>query len=154
MSTTTRARKAPAKATKTAEQQPAKKVAASNRKATPEKKVAASNRRGTRKAAQSGLAAAAATGEVKFYRQRKNQTLRFLPYYARGTDSRKAAELIQKRRDNGETIGAIAKGMNASVATIRRLITGLLLAQAVEAGDYDAKWDGKAADLVVAESNR
>lgn len=89
-----------------------------------------------------GLAAAAATGKVKFYRQRANKTLRNLPYFAPGTDTRKAAEAVQKRRDNGDTIGAIAEDLNASVATVRRMITGLLLAQAIEAGEYDKAWDG------------
>ncbi len=144
-------------ATKAPTKPAAKKAAPAKAPAQPAKKVATSNRRTTRKAAPkptAGLAAAAATGKVKFYRQRANRTLRFLPYYAPGTDSRKSAELVQKRRDNGETIGAIAEDMHTSVATVRRLITGLLLAQAVEAGEYDAKWDKATNEVIVNGTGR
>lgn len=131
MSTTTAtkratAKKAPAKSTSTKPKAPAKRAAAK----------------------PTGLAAAAANGKVKFYRQRANKTYRNLPYFAPATEPRKAAEAVQKRRDNGDTIGAIAEDLNASVATVRRMITGLLLAQAIEAGQYDKAWDGSAEIIV------
>lgn len=104
----------------------------------------------TAAAKPTGLAAAAATGKVKFYRQRGNGTTRHMAYFAPGTDTRKAAEAVQQRRDNGDTIGAIAEDLNASVATVRRMITGLLLAQAIEAGQYDKAWDGtEGAEIIV-----
>ena len=39
--------------------------------------------------------------------------------------------------------------MKVSVATTRRMITGLLLAQQIEAGSYDGLWDGEAKAAVV-----
>lgn len=86
------------------------------------------------------LAQAAATGQVKLFHRRQNKTLRHLPYLAPGSDSRKAAEAVAKRREAGETVGAIAEDLKASVATVRRMITGLALAHAIEAGEYDKQW--------------
>lgn len=143
-STATKTAAAPAKAT-SAKKAPAKAATPAN---TPAKRKAPAKRPTTAK--PSGLAAAAASGKVKFYRQRANRTLRNLPYFAPGTDTRKAAEAVQKRRESGDTIGAIAEDLNASVATVRRMITGLLLAQAVEAGQYDKSWDGTdGAEIIV-----
>lgn len=88
------------------------------------------------------LAQAAAKDEVKFYRQRANGTLRRLPCLAPGTPERKKAEAVAARRDKGETANAIAGDLKLSKATVRRLITGLLLAHAIEAGAHDAAWDG------------
>ncbi|MGC4940781.1 hypothetical protein [Kribbella sp. DT2] len=134
----------------------ATKKATSTRKAAPAKpastKPAPRGKAPAKRAASKPtvLAAAAATGKVKFYRQRANKTLRNLPYFAPGTDTRKAAEAVQKRRESGDTIGAIAEDLNASVATVRRMITGLLLAQAVEAGEHDKAWDGtEGAEIIV-----
>lgn len=83
---------------------------------------------------------AAAQGTVKLVRQRKNGTLRHLPYLAPGSDLRKEAEAVAARREKGETIGAIAEDLKSSVATVRRMITNLQLAQAIEAGEYADKW--------------
>jgi hypothetical protein len=139
MSTT--ATKPKAAATKAAPAKATATKAAPKRKA-PAKRAAA--------AKPTGLAAAAASGKVKFYRQRSNKTFRSLPYLAPGTDTRKAAEAVQKRRDSGDTIGAIAEDLNASIATVRRMITGLILAQAIEAGQYDKAWDGtEGAEIIV-----
>jgi hypothetical protein len=45
---------------------------------------------------------------------------------------------VAKRRDKGETTKDIAADLNQSVATVRRMLTGLLLlARAIEAGEYD-----------------
>ena len=79
---------------------------------------------------------AAAAGAVRLFRQRKNGTLRSLPYLAPGTDPRKEAEAVAARREEGETVGTIAADLNLSVATVRRMITNLLLARAIEAGKH------------------
>lgn len=65
-------------------------------------------------------------------RQRGNGTLRRLPYLAPGTPERKAAEAVVARREKGDTIDALCKDLNLSKATVRRMITGLLLAHAIE----------------------
>lgn len=112
-----------------------KPAASTKPKAATAKKPAASG-----KAAQPTLAQAAAEGDVKFFHRRQTGTLRYLPYLAPGTEARKQAEAVAKRREAGETVGAIAEDMKTSVATVRRMITGLLLAQQVEAGDHDKAW--------------
>lgn len=98
------------------------------------------------------LAQAASTGQVKFFHRRQNKTLRHLPYLAPGSDSRKAAEAVAKRREAGETVGAIAEDLKASVATVRRMITGLALAHAIEAGEYDSQWKPGDKALVLSET--
>ncbi len=95
------------------------------------------------------LAQAAAAGNVRFYRQRRNGTMRNLTYLAPGTAERAQAEAVTKRREAGETIQAIANDLKVSVATVRRMATGLLLAKQVEAGDHDSKWNGEDAKVVV-----
>ncbi len=90
----------------------------------------------TETAAPKTLRDAAAAGAVRLFRQRKNGTLRSLPYLAPGTDQRTQAEAVAARRDKGETVGTIAEDLNLSVATVRRMITNLLLAQAIEAGEH------------------
>jgi hypothetical protein len=86
------------------------------------------------------LAQAAAAGAVTFYRQRRNGTMRNLPYLAPGTPERIQAETVAKRRADGDTIKAISDDLKVSVATVRRMVTGLLLAEQIEAGDHDGKW--------------
>lgn len=95
------------------------------------------------------LAQAAAAGSVRFYRQRRNGTMRNLAYFAPGTTDRAQAETVTKRREAGETILAIADDLKVSVATVRRMEAGLVLAQQVEAGDHDRKWNGQDAAVVV-----
>jgi uncharacterized protein HemX len=138
--TATKRKAAPAKATAT-------KPKAAPRGKAPAKRAAA--------AKPTGLAAAAASGKVKFYRQRGNGTTRHMAYFAPSTEARKTAETVQKRRENGDTIGAIAEDLNASVATVRRMINRLLLAQAIEAGQYDKAWDGtEGAEIIVSGSDK
>ncbi|GAA2071984.1 hypothetical protein GCM10009821_07490 [Aeromicrobium halocynthiae] len=86
-------------------------------------------------AAPKTLKDAAATGAVRLLRQRKNGTLRSLPYLAPGSDQRTQAEAVAARRAKGETVGAIATDLNLSIATVRRMITNLLVAQQIEKGD-------------------
>ena len=73
-------------------------------------------------------------------RQRKNGTFRQLPYLAKGTDLRTQAETVTFRQEKGETIIAIAEDLKSSVATVGRMLTNLLLAQAIEAGEHADKW--------------
>lgn len=117
-------------------------------KAATAKKPAAST-----KASAPSLAQAAAAGQVKCFHRRQNKTLRHLPYLAPGTDSRKAAEAVAKRREAGETVSAIAEDLKASVATVRRMITGLILAEAIEAGEYDGQWKPEDKTLVLSETH-
>ncbi len=95
------------------------------------------------------LAQAAAAGNVRFYRQRRNGTQRKLTYLAPGTADRAQAETVTKRREAGDTIQAIATDLRVSVATVRRMEVGLVLAQQVEAGDHNSKWNGEDAKVVV-----
>ena len=95
------------------------------------------------------LAQAAAKGEVRFLHQRANGTLRRLPYLAPGTPERKRAEHVAQRREKGQTIDAIAGDQKLSKATVRRLLSGLMLARAVEAGTHDKAWDGTAGAKIV-----
>jgi len=95
------------------------------------------------------LAQAAAQGQVTFYRQRRNGTMRNLPYLAPGTKQRAQAETVAGRREAGDTIGTVAGDLKLSVATVRRMVAGLLLAQQVEVGVHDAKWNGVDKSVVV-----
>jgi DNA-binding NarL/FixJ family response regulator len=83
---------------------------------------------------------AVAADAVRLFRQRKNGTLRSLPYLMPDSETRKEAEAVAKRREAGETVGAIAEDLNLSVATVRRMITNLLLAQQIEEGLYADKY--------------
>ena len=94
----------------------------------------------TEPAAPKSLKEAAAAGVVRLFRQRKNGTLRSLPYLAPNSESRAEAETVAARREEGETIGTISEDLNLSTATVRRMLTNLLLAQAIEAGEYADKW--------------
>lgn len=94
----------------------------------------------TKPAEPKTLKDAAAAGTVRLFRQRKNGTLRSLTYLAPGTAARKEAEAVAARRTKGETIGSITEDLNVSVATVRRMITNLLLAQAIEAGEHADKF--------------
>lgn len=83
---------------------------------------------------------AAAAGTVRLFRKRKNGTLRSLTYLAPGSAARKEAETVAARRAKGETISSITEDLNVSVATVRRMITNLLLAEQIEAGEHADKY--------------
>ncbi len=127
------------------------KTPAAEKKAAPAKPAKAQPRKAATPApAQTAtLAQAAAAGTVRFYRQRRNGTMRNLTYLAPGTTDRAQAETVTKRREAGETIQAIANDLKVSVATVRRMEAGLVLAQQVEAGDHDGKWNGEDARVIV-----
>lgn len=72
--------------------------------------------------------------------QARERHARHLPYLAPGSDSRKAAESVAARRANGETNNTIVEDTKASIATVRRMVTNLELAQEIEAGEHADKW--------------
>ena len=94
----------------------------------------------TKPAAPKTLKDAAAAGTVRLFRQRKNGTLRSLTYLAPGSAARKEAEAVAARREKGETISSLTEDLNVSVATVRRMITNLLLAQQIESGEHSDKF--------------
>ena len=59
------------------------------------------------------------------------------------------AEAVAKMRVDGQTVEAIADTLTVSVATARRFVTNLALAQAVEAGQHDAGWKPGVREVVV-----
>ena len=71
---------------------------------------------------------------MRLIRLRKNGTLRSLSNLAPGSDQRTQVEAAAARRDKGKTVGSIAEDQNLSVATVRRMITNLLLARQIEKG--------------------
>lgn len=75
---------------------------------------------------------ALATGDVKFYRVRDNETTRHIPYLAPETPERETAEWVLEQREEGTTMAVLAKALHASVPAVRRMINGALLAQEVE----------------------
>jgi len=107
---------------------------------TAKKTTTKSEPKATEPAEPKTLKDAAAAGSVRLFRQRKNGTLRSLTYLAPGSAARKEAEAVAARREKGETIGSITDDLNVSVATVRRMITNLLLAQQIEAGEHADKY--------------
>lgn len=80
---------------------------------------------------------------------RANGTRRSLPYLAPGTPERAAAEAVAARVAKGETLPAIATDLKVSLATARRFLTNLTLAQDVEAGKHDTAWKPGTKEVVV-----
>jgi len=95
------------------------------------------------------LIEALTTGQAVLIKVRANGTKRSLPYYVVGNDYRVLAEAAAKMRTNGDTVEAIAKKMKVSLATARRFLTGLALAQDVEAGKFDKAWKPGTTEVVV-----
>jgi len=95
------------------------------------------------------LVEALATGQTVLIKVRANGTKRSLPYYAEGSEYRVLAEAAAKMKASGQTVEAIAKEMKVSLATARRFLTGLALAQDVEAGKFDKAWKPGTAEVVV-----
>ncbi len=80
------------------------------------------------------LAADLASGNVRLFRVRGNGTTRRIPYLAPASSARKKAEQVAEMRTAGKTMRDIATELHLSLATVRRELTHLALAQAVEAG--------------------
>jgi hypothetical protein len=95
------------------------------------------------------LIEALTTKQAALMKIRANGTRRSLPYLAVGTEGRKEAEAVAARVAKGETVAAIAEDLNVSLATARRFLTNLALAQAVEAGDHDKAWKPGTKEVVV-----
>jgi hypothetical protein len=64
------------------------------------------------------LAAAAAAGKVRFYRERRNGTMRNLVYLAPGTAERAQAETVAQRRAAGETVQVISDGLKEAISQL------------------------------------
>lgn len=117
-------------------QKPAAKPAAAKAKAEPKPEAKT-------------LVEALATGQATLLKVRANGTRRSLPYLAVGTEQRKQAEAVAKMRADGVTVENVANTLKVSVATARRFITNLALAEAVEAGQHDAGWKPGVREVVV-----
>lgn len=86
----------------------------------------------------------AATGTVRFHRERGNGTFRRIHFLAPETKERETAEYIVAMRDNGETMKAIARSLVMSVAAVRRMINDLIMTEELEAMDAE-----ELADLLI-----
>lgn len=95
------------------------------------------------------LAEALTAKAAIFVKIRANGTVRSLPYLAPGTKERETAVQVDTQRQAGDTVEAIAEGMNVSVATVRRYVMGLALAHEVEEGKHDAAWTQGEKNVVV-----
>lgn len=130
--------------TRTAKPAPAKPAPTTPKaEAAPKPKVKAS------KPEPKTLIEALTTGQAVLLKVRANGTKRSLPYYAVGSEYRILAEAAAKTKADGKTVEAIAKDMKVSLATARRFLTGLALAQDVEAGKHDNAWKPGTTEVVV-----
>ena len=95
------------------------------------------------------LVEALATGQCVLIKVRANGTKRSLPYWPESSDQRVLAHAAATMKADGKTVEAIAKEMKVSLATARRFLTGLALAQDVEAGKVDKAWKPRTTEVVV-----
>ncbi len=138
--TTTAAKKAAAKPTRA---EPAAKptTKAVEAKAAPKTKAS--------KPDPTNLIEALTSKQATLIKVRGNGTRRSLPYYAKGSDYRATAEKAAAMKADGKTVEAIAEDLKVSLPTARRFLTGLVLAQEVEAGKYDPAWKPGDKEVVV-----
>lgn len=85
-------------------------------------------------AVPAALAADLASGTTRLFRTRANGTTRRIQYLAADSHPRKLAEQIVGMREAGKTIKEICTELHLSPASVRRAITGVMLARDVEAG--------------------
>jgi hypothetical protein len=71
-------------------------------------------------------------GTVRFAKVRSSDTLRAWPVLAPNSPERQKAEQVMKARAAKQPVEAIAKSMNVSVPTVRRLITAYTFTLEVE----------------------
>lgn len=147
MSTTTARKPATRKPAATKPQPAPKAVAPKEQK--PAAKPAPTKAKPEPKPEPKTLVEALTTGQATLLKVRANGTRRSLPYLAVGTEGRKHAEAVAKMREDGQTVEAVADTLKVSVATARRFVTNLALAQAVEAGQHDAGWKPGVREVVV-----
>ena len=95
------------------------------------------------------LREALTTGQCVLIKVRGNGTKRSLPYWPEGSDQRVLAHAAATMKADGQTVEAIAKEMKVSLATARSFLTGLALAQDVEAGKFDKAWKPGTTEVVV-----
>ncbi len=91
------------------------------------------------------LAAAVREGTVALYLLRSSGRTRHVPYLPKADRSAVAA-LRTEGKD--KTLAAVAALHGLSLSTLRRRLLALEASEAVDAGTFDALWDGKA-DRVV-----
>ena len=94
------------------------------------------------------LIEALTTKQATLVKVRANGTKRGLPYLVPGSPERIKAEAVVKRTEK-ETLAAIAEDLKVSLATARRFVTNLALAQEVEAGEHDKAWTEGTKEVVV-----
>lgn len=123
---------APAATPKPATPKPAAQKAPRAAKGTP--RSAKATKAAPAKVVTTDLAADLASGTVRLFRVRKNGTTRRIPFLKPGTPARKKAERVAAMRAAGKTMRQIAEELHESLATVRRELTHLALAQDVEAG--------------------
>lgn len=133
--------------TKPAARKPAAKPAPAKKEA-PVKPAAPKEQKPVKPEAKT-LVEALTTGQAVLLKVRMNGSKRSLPYLALGTEGRKQAEAVAARHEKGETIPALAEGLNVSPATARRFLTNLALAVDVEAGKFDKAWKPGTKEVVV-----
>ena len=95
------------------------------------------------------LVEALTTGQCVLIKVRANGTKRSLPYWPEGSDQRVLAHATATMKADGKTVETIAKEMQVSLATARRFLTGLALAEDVEAGKFDKAWKPGTTEVVV-----
>ena len=148
MSTTTAKKPAPKQATRKPAATPTKPATETKPKAStpaPAPKPKAKEAKPEPKT----LIEALTTGQTVLLKVRANGTKRSLPYWPEGSDYRVLAHAAATMKANGETVEAIAKELKVSLATARRFLTGLALAQDVEAGKFDKAWKPGTTEVVV-----
>lgn len=150
MSTTATATRKPAPRKPAATKpQPAAKAAASKEQKPAAKPAAPAKAKPEPKPEAKTLVGALSTGQATLVKVRANNTRRSLPYLAKGSETRVIAEGVVARRERGDTIEQIAEDMSVSVATVRRYVSGLALAQDVEAGKFNGLWREGTREVVV-----
>ncbi|MEI2713640.1 MAG: hypothetical protein V9G04_10195 [Nocardioides sp.] len=126
-----------------------KPTAPKEQKAAPVKAETNPKAKAKAKPEPKNLIEALTTGQASLIKVRANKTTRSLPYLAVGSEERKKAESVIELREAGSTVDSLAESMNVSVATVRRFITNLALAHAVEAGEHNAAWTKGNKEVIV-----
>jgi hypothetical protein len=98
-----------------------------------------------RKPRTARLATAVADGSVALYLRRSSGRERHIPYVAKGD----RAPLLAIRRDLGNgPLALVAAAHGLTLSTLRRRLIALEASEQVDAGAFDALWDGSAARVV------
>lgn len=93
------------------------------------------------------LAAAVAEGTVALHLLRSSGRQRHVPYIAK---AERPAVAALRTAAKDKTLPTVAAEHGLSVSTLRRRLLALEASEAVDAGTFDALWDGKAPRVVFA----